>query len=273
MTLTHHGLSRKRLHLIAWGLGIMASTVGCGHAERPSGLGWSPGSAQHPSDAVLEIEFANTAEPDSLPDVGDRPCRSAVPNGTSDAGPPGTHADDARLGHAASSQRSTTEPDSGVYVPEEIPLNPCDRGFFDLTVKFEPGTAMPRPDADGVIDVLVTTLRNNPNLELLEVRGYASEAPTDRAQIDLSLARATAVAAALIRRGVSPDRLLVAGYGNRCAGWSEPPRTCLRQPNDLVGVVILWANGAPLPGPRICPEAEELVPPIPERFLRPDEGP
>lgn len=181
---------------------------------------------------------------------------------------------------ASASDRATSHGDgsavevegASVWVPPGIPLDPCQGSFFDRSVEFQPGTAMPKVGEEGVIALLAETIRANPHVELVEVRGYATQAATDEAQVALSVERAHVVADALVRLGVPPDRLLVAGYGNRCPDWGSL-RLCLPDPNDRVGLSFVWANGSPVPGPRICPAGEELLPPIPDRFLHRDAEP
>lgn len=98
--------------------------------------------------------------------------------------------------------------------PESPPAlaGPAAFGRFDATI---------RPGMDRTLDVLATAV-DRAGAEVV-VRGHASPEPPppDSAYADawaLSRARAEAVAAALIRRGVSPRRIRV-----EAAGATEPP--------------------------------------------------
>lgn len=168
---------------------------------------------------------------------------------------------------------STDVAETVAFVPHDILRYPCDSTILDESLRFVPGTAMLREGEIERVEHFAASLAARPGFELVEVQGYADEPESDSAQVALSLARARVVLEELVRLGVPTDRLLLAGYGNRCAGWDDAPRTCLPDPNNLVYLRPIWIDGRPSRMARTCPAAEELSPPIPERFLHPDAGP
>jgi chemotaxis protein MotB len=95
-----------------------------------------------------------------------------------------------------------------------------------------------RPELASSLDEYASKLRGMRNQ--IEVRGHCSRKPVDGSpfadQLELSLARARAVAAALIARGVEPERIVIVG-----AGTNEPVNTAAYEPaerfeNDRVEV-------------------------------------
>jgi chemotaxis protein MotB len=103
---------------------------------------------------------------------------------------------------------------------------------------FAPGEAAVRDDAGELIDALADALLKE--RALLRVEGHTDSTPISTARYpsnwELSSARASAVLARLVARGLEPARLSVAGYaGERpIADNSEPSGRALNRRVDLV---------------------------------------
>lgn len=98
-----------------------------------------------------------------------------------------------------------------------------DRFVFQSEVFFDPGSATPRPEARAELDKLagaITELERSipPDLPwALRIDGHTDNRPIANAQFpsnwELSSARAIAVVQYLISKGVSPQHLIAAGFG------------------------------------------------------------
>jgi outer membrane protein OmpA-like peptidoglycan-associated protein len=83
---------------------------------------------------------------------------------------------------------------------------------ISATLVFDRGGAAPTAYVESTLDAIAATIRGQPNL-LIEVQGHASVGePRVEA---LALARAVGIRDALVKRGVSADRLVARGYGTR----------------------------------------------------------
>jgi len=99
----------------------------------------------------------------------------------------------------------------------------CDRFVFESEVLFAPGQAMLAPEGLAALEPLasaIVELENTIPKEIdwaMQVDGHTDNRPIASAQFpsnwELSTARATSVVKHLISRGVSPKRLVAAGYG------------------------------------------------------------
>jgi outer membrane protein OmpA-like peptidoglycan-associated protein len=67
-----------------------------------------------------------------------------------------------------------------------------------------------------ILEQFSTALRNRPDLELIEIEGHTDERAPDDHNLQLSRDRANSVMQALITRGLAPNRLVAAGYGEYC---------------------------------------------------------
>lgn len=98
-----------------------------------------------------------------------------------------------------------------------------DRFVFQSEVFFDPGSATPRPEAKAELDKLagaILDLEKNipPDISwALRIDGHTDNRPISNAQFpsnwELSAARAIAVVQYLISKGVSPQHLIAAGFG------------------------------------------------------------
>lgn len=87
-----------------------------------------------------------------------------------------------------------------------------DRTLGDRTVQFESGSAVLTPVGMAVLDQMATAIAQvgSPSLDII---GHTDGAGDRQANILLSMARADAVKAYLVRKGIAADRLIVSGRG------------------------------------------------------------
>lgn len=67
-----------------------------------------------------------------------------------------------------------------------------------------------------VLDAVAAVLNHNLDVELVEVQGFSDGVGSERQNLDISRARASAVLQYLISQGVDPQRLRAAGCGAMC---------------------------------------------------------
>lgn len=190
--------------------------LGCGGTPAPA--------VEH---ATAEPEGASPAEvappdPDSdgLPsDVDACPCMAEDVDGFDDAdGCPeldndqdGIHdACDACPNEPESYRNADTRegcPDAGGAVVENYSLEPDNNIYFTAQSSRIPARALP------VLDAVALVLGERAEFLRLSVQGHA--AANERNADALSLARANAVQAALVQRGVDPARLVTVGLGSQ----------------------------------------------------------
>lgn len=94
-------------------------------------------------------------------------------------------------------------------------------------VHFDLNQSTIRPESFAVLDEVANTLILNPQIRRVEIQGHTDNVGTPEYNEALSLARAEAVRAYLVQKGVSARRLEARGYGQRVplvAGDSEAAR-------------------------------------------------
>jgi outer membrane protein OmpA-like peptidoglycan-associated protein len=80
-------------------------------------------------------------------------------------------------------------------------------------VLFDFNSVVLRPEAAPILDEVAATLLGRPEFAQVEVQGHSDNVGRIDVNLDLSEARAQTVLAALIDRGVAPERLTARGYG------------------------------------------------------------
>ncbi|MBI5488888.1 MAG: OmpA family protein [Deltaproteobacteria bacterium] len=148
-------------------------------------------------------------------------------------------------------------PDDSVVVPTGGAL------LVLKPIQFETDSAVFLPDAFDLLDQVAASIQGHPEILLLEVQGHADERNSDEYNLELTRDRANAVVEYLVGRQVDADRLLAAGYGERCpiapghtaAAWDRNRRVEFK--------ILRTTSGVP-DAERVCPAARELAPPIPD---------
>lgn len=79
-------------------------------------------------------------------------------------------------------------------------------------IRFRSGAAIITPESAPALDLLATDLRACPENKI-HVEGHTDSDGAEQLNLALSVARAESVVAALIERGIAPERLYAVGYG------------------------------------------------------------
>ena len=81
------------------------------------------------------------------------------------------------------------------------------------TIEFEFDKAIIQRRSYPILDAVAAALHDNPDIQLVEVKGHTDERGDDAYNLDLSNRRAAAVVAYLTEHGIDADRLTSTGYG------------------------------------------------------------
>lgn len=90
----------------------------------------------------------------------------------------------------------------------------ADTWFNTDQLLFDSGSAKLKAGSQSELGNIATILTNCPNVRMT-IAGYTDSVGAPDANLRLSRSRANAVVAQLVNRGVSPDRLVAEGYGER----------------------------------------------------------
>ena len=133
----------------------------------------------------------------------------------------------------------------GVDRVQQVILTPLSRAYLTdgqlilrEPLRFTQGTATLTPASQAVLDEVGSILRAQPELGPVRVEGYCELYGEEERDIALSQAQAEAVVAALIARGLSPDRLLAVGFGppeTPQEGIRQSARFFIESPEDEAG--------------------------------------
>jgi outer membrane protein OmpA-like peptidoglycan-associated protein len=90
-----------------------------------------------------------------------------------------------------------------------------DDGEFVVldTIRFNTGSSEVHPSAHSLLDQVALTLRAYPEIEHIRIEGHTDDTGPRELNMVLSQQRAASVKRYLVRRGVSPHRLVVRSYG------------------------------------------------------------
>ena len=79
-------------------------------------------------------------------------------------------------------------------------------------LKFETGSAALLPESEKMLNQIASALKDYPDVHA-SVNGYTDNVGSADKNLELSRQRANSVMVALVRRGISPDRLTAEGHG------------------------------------------------------------
>jgi outer membrane protein OmpA-like peptidoglycan-associated protein len=239
---------RHRLVLIATHALVAVSGVGTlayaaiVHAQRPD-LAPLP-AVPEPAPRAAPVPIAQQATPTPGPVAANavNPLNAANASGATAAMPTGT---------SAAAGAATPHASAHAVGP----------AWGDLRVRFDSAQERPTPASDATLATIAQALADDPSIRLVEVQGHADQRGAEPANLDLTRARARAVVAALVARGVAPSRLRSAGYGSHCPARGEcrapdAPTAChgddaLRE-DRRVTFVVVDSGGQKLAGPMAC---------------------
>ncbi|MDB5472983.1 MAG: OmpA family protein, partial [Devosia sp.] len=191
-----------------------------------NGAGWIfTGTAASLSDkTALEAEFSSRklaaagwsmaiAEPRSAPSRPAAPLPPAAPRPTT-AQP---------AGETNQAKATATVPGPATAAPAKISQSTSPAGQLACVaplaefsarnaILFRSGAAIIAPESAPALDELATDLAACPDA-IVHVEGHTDTDGNDQSNLALSVARAEAVVAALVERGIAPARLYALGYG------------------------------------------------------------
>jgi OOP family OmpA-OmpF porin len=96
--------------------------------------------------------------------------------------------------------------------PDKVILTPSNIAITDK-VQFETGKADLKPVSFPLLDEVVTVMKGNPQIELVEVGGHTDSTGTPEGNRSLSQARAETVMKYIASKGIAKGRLEAKGYG------------------------------------------------------------
>jgi outer membrane protein OmpA-like peptidoglycan-associated protein len=147
-------------------------------------------------------------------------------------------AEQARLQAQATAEAAQRQAEALAAQLRDLEAKQTDRGLV-LTlgdVLFDTGKATLKPGADSTIDRLATFLEQAPDRTVV-IEGHTDSVGSDSLNMTLSENRADSVKAALVGKGVAPDRVVTAGKGE-----AEPvagnDNAAGRQQNRRVEIII-----------------------------------
>jgi outer membrane protein OmpA-like peptidoglycan-associated protein len=83
-------------------------------------------------------------------------------------------------------------------------------------VQFETNSAKILPQSNEILNAVAATMKGHPEFLVMEIAGHADERSSDEHNLQLTKARAASVMDAMLKRGISPKRLVSQGYGEYC---------------------------------------------------------
>lgn len=109
-------------------------------------------------------------------------------------------------------------------------------------VMFESGEASIKPKSYRLLDAIAEVIKDRPRIKRVRIAGHTDNVGGAARNLALSQRRAEAVRAYLVRSGISPNRLVAVGYGERRPIASNR-KARGREKNRRVEFIILrWAE-------------------------------
>lgn len=96
--------------------------------------------------------------------------------------------------------------------PDRVILTPSNIAISDK-VQFETGKADLKPVSHSLLDEVVAVMKDNPQIEIVEVEGHTDSTGSADLNRKLSQARAESVIKYLVSKGIKKGRLEPKGYG------------------------------------------------------------
>ncbi len=96
--------------------------------------------------------------------------------------------------------------------PARVVLTDSAITFVDK-IQFELGKAILLPASDGLLGEIAQVMKDNPQLEVVQIEGYTSSEGGADVNRKLSQARAESVKAWMIKHGIAASRLVAKGFG------------------------------------------------------------
>jgi len=131
---------------------------------------------------------------------------------------------------------------------EKPPAGPVQVTGNKLTIseeiKFKTGSAQIDPESDKLVETIAKVIKENPDIDFMEVAGHADKRGSDVANKQLTQQRSESVVKALIKNGVDKGKLRPVGYGSYCP--DDPAETeAAFAKNRRVEFTILSRAGQP----------------------------
>ncbi|HEY6334890.1 MAG TPA: outer membrane beta-barrel protein [Alphaproteobacteria bacterium] len=128
----------------------------------------------------------------------------------------------ATIAAAQTKSDADAEPDAGLQPAAAVSPSPAKPPSRSYVVFFEFDSSNITPGGRMVVEQAATSIRES-EVTLIHVTGHADRVGTEEYNFRLSLRRANAVKAELIRLGVSPDQMEIAGKGMTMPAVDTPP--------------------------------------------------
>jgi outer membrane protein OmpA-like peptidoglycan-associated protein len=160
----------------------------------------------------------------------------------------------------------------------ELSLAASVRQALSKTIGFETKSTVVAAGSLPALAQIAKTLKEHPEIALVQVQGHADERGDDAQNVALTQARAAAVVDALTARGVERARLSSAGYGSRCpadpACVGESAQESCRSPERYasdrrVVFVPLRVGTTSFAGEVVCARGADLIPASDKAFHAP----
>lgn len=123
-------------------------------------------------------------------------------------------------------------------------------------IQFKHDSAAIEPASSPILDAVSATLKEHPEIQLVEVGGHASKEGDANHNKTLTQKRVESVVKALTERGIAKTRMIAQGYGSYCLldpGADE----AANEKNRRVEFKILQSDGKNTDVPRGCEAAEK----------------
>lgn len=162
-------------------------------------------------DGILgEADKCPSEAEDGLPPDPKDGCKSQDPDGDGVAG------DADKCPDKAETKNSFEDEDGCPDEPPSAVAVHADRVEIKEQIRFETGKDAIDHASDKLIETIAKALKDNPDIDYVEIAGHADKRGADAANKTLTQKRSEAVIAELVKDGVDKNRLRGVGYGSLC---------------------------------------------------------